>query len=114
MWDLLLTNGIVITVDESHRIYDKGYVAVEGNSIAALGPMEQLPQDATAARVMDCSGHAILPGLVDAHGHGGHCLIKTLGEHLDDGWEAMAEEIYYRCTDGGFGGPKGLWPPRNG
>ena len=94
MWDLLLTNGIVITVDESHRIYDKGYVAVEGNSIAALGPMEQLPQDATAARVMDCSGHAILPGLVDAHGHGGHCLIKTLGEHLDDGWEAMAEEIY--------------------
>ena len=44
MWDLLLTNGIVITVDESHRIYDKGYVAVEGNSIAALGPMEQLPQ----------------------------------------------------------------------
>ena len=102
MWDLLLINGVVIPVDKDHHTYDKGYVAVDGNSIAALGPMEQLPQDATAARVIDCSGHAVLPGLVDAHGHGGHCLIKTLGEHLDGGWEAMAEEIYYRCTDGEF------------
>lgn len=102
MWDLLLKNGIVITIDKERRIYDKGYVAVEGDTIAVVGPMEQLPPQAQAAREIDCSGHAVLPGLVDGHGHGGHCLTRTLGEHLDDGWEPMAEEIYYRCTDWEF------------
>ena len=102
MWDLLLKNGIVITIDKERRIYDKGYVAVEGDSIVAVGPMEQLPPQAQAARIVDCEGHAVLPGLVDGHGHGGHCLTRTLGEHLDDDWEPMAEEIYYRCTDWEF------------
>lgn len=102
MWDLLLKNGVVITVDGAHHIYDKGYVAVEGDTIAAVGPMEELPAQARATRVIDCSGHAVLPGLVDGHGHGGHCLTKTLGEHLGDGWEQAAEEIYYRCSDPEF------------
>ena len=101
MWDLLLTNGVIITVDGEHHLYDKGYIGVEGDTIAAIGPMEELGER-TAARVIDCKGHAILPGLVDGHGHGGHCLIRTLGEHLDDGWEEMAETIYYRCTDPEF------------
>ena len=102
MWDLLLTNGIVITVDPSHHLYQKGYVAVTGDTISAIGPMEELPAEATAKRVLDCAGHAILPGLIDGHGHGGHCLIRSLGEHLDDGWEVMAEDIYYRCSDPEF------------
>lgn len=101
MWDLLLTNGVIITVDGEHHIYDKGYIGVEGDTIAAIGPMEELGER-SAARVIDCKGHAILPGLVDGHGHGGHCLIRTLGEHLDDGWEEMAETIYYKCTDPEF------------
>ena len=102
MWDLLLKNGIVITMDGERRIYDRGYVAVEGDTIAAVGPMEQLPLQAQAAREIDCSGHAVLPGLVDGHGHGGHCLTRTLGEHLDEDWEPMAQEIYYRCVDREF------------
>ena len=102
MFDLLLAGGMVITVDKNHTIWDKGYVAVEGDRIAALGPMEelggQLPQ---ARRVLDMTGHAVLPGLVDGHGHAGHCLIKTLGEHCSD-WENMAQTIYYCCTDEDF------------
>ena len=109
MWDLLLKNGIVITMDGERRIYDRGYVAVEGDTIAAVGPMEQLPLQAQAAREIDCSGHAVLPGLVDGHGHGGHCLTRTLGEHLDEDWEPMAQEIYYRCVDREFWRAEGAW-----
>ena len=39
MWDLLLTNGVIITVDGEHHLYDKGYIGVEGDTIAAIGPM---------------------------------------------------------------------------
>ena len=107
MYDLLMTNACIITVDKDHNIYDKGYIATKGDKIAALGPMEELggnlPQ---AKRLIDMKGHAILPGLVDGHGHAGHCLTKTLGEHLSgnetDFWTIMAEDVYYRSSDEEF------------
>jgi len=107
MYDLLLINACIITVDGAHSLYPDGYLATEGDRIAAIGPMEELegglPQ---AKRLIDMSGHAVLPGLVDGHGHAGHCLTKTLGEHLagneTEFWTVMAEDVYYRSTDEEF------------
>lgn len=102
MFDLLIINGTVITVDAQHRNWQPGFVAVKGNSISAIGPMEELPADLQAKRVIDAVGHAVLPGLIDSHGHAGHCLTKTLGEHLENGWEPMAEAIYHQFSDEEF------------
>ena len=104
MLDVLLVNGAVITVDGENRVFERGYVAVKDGLIAGVGSMEELESDGMpeAKRVMDMNGHAVLPGLVDAHGHGGHCLLKTLGEHYDDEWNEMAVHAYYRCTDTDF------------
>ncbi|MDO4269240.1 MAG: amidohydrolase family protein [Eubacteriales bacterium] len=101
MFDILLIHGTVITVDREHHLYRDGYVAVEGDRIALVGDMRELKELPMAKRVIDVNGNAVLPGLVDGHGHGGHCLIKTLGEHYQN-WLAMAEEIYYRNTDTDF------------
>ena len=43
----------------------------------------------------------MLPGLIDAHGHAGHCLIRTLVEQSTH-WISMANEIYDRFTDDFF------------
>lgn len=107
MFDLLLINAYIITVDKKHTTYPKGYIATRGDRIAEIGPMEALPTPLPQAqRVIDLAGHAVLPGLVDGHGHAGHCLIKTLGEHHLQSdhtfWTNMAETIYYRCTDEEF------------
>ena len=98
MFDLLILGGIVVTVDDAHTLYDPGFVAVKGDKIALIGPMEALPEGATAARTIDASGHAVMPGLIDGHGHAGHCLIKSLGEQYSD-WGGMAEDIYFHYTD---------------
>lgn len=103
MFDLLITNGTVITVDPQHAVHQPGYVAITADRILGVGPMDELPATTgLAARVIDASGHAVLPGLIDAHGHAGHCLTKTLGEHLDHGWEPMAESIYHQFSDEEF------------
>lgn len=101
MYDLLIKGAAVITVDPAHRTFMPGYVAVKGDTIAAVGPLEELPEDATAARVIDAEGMAIMPGLIDGHGHGGHCLTRTLGDQYED-WDFMAEDIYFRYTDDFF------------
>ena len=42
MYDILLTDAMVIPVDPEHHIWEKGYIAITGDRIAALGPMEEL------------------------------------------------------------------------
>ena len=102
MFDLLLKNGTSITVDGQNSVISDGYVAVKDVIIAEIGEMESLDPAARAEKVMDMEGHAVMPGLIDANGHGGHCIIRTLGEHFDQVWDKMAEYIYYFCTDREF------------
>ena len=64
--DLLIENGILITVDPERRIL-RGSVAVTGDRITAIVPAgEQTP---AAHRTIDASRHVVIPGLVDAHDH---------------------------------------------
>ncbi|MBQ2691522.1 MAG: amidohydrolase family protein [Clostridia bacterium] len=107
MYDILIKNATVITVDPKHHIYQPGYVAVQGDRLAAIGPMEELPAEAAAVKVIDADGLCVMPGLVDAHGHAGHCLTKTLGEsndtqYADAWWGKMAQDIYFHYTDDFF------------
>ncbi len=100
MFDLLFTNAAVVTVDPQHNVYFPGFVAVKDKKIASVGPMDELPEE-PAAKVIDCTGKAILPGLIDAHGHAGHSTLRYLGEGSDN-WGLMAAEIYCRDTDDFF------------
>lgn len=68
-YDLLLTNAHVLCMDGACTQYPQGYVAVAGADIAAVGPMAELPPDATATQRIDCAQCAVLPGLVNAHTH---------------------------------------------
>ena len=43
MYGLLITNASVVTMDRRRRILSPGFVAVQGKTIAAVGPMEELP-----------------------------------------------------------------------
>ena len=91
MFELLVKNALIITVDQKHTIYKNGFMASKDGKIAMIGDMTDMPENIQAEKVIDACGNALLPGLIDTHGHGGHCLMKTLGEHLNNGWEPMAE-----------------------
>ena len=66
--DLLLTDGIVVTVDDSHRIIDRGAVAISGDKIVAVDKASEL-SSFSAKRRIDCKGKVILPGFIDCHNH---------------------------------------------
>ena len=78
MFDLLLINGTIITVDDDNRVISDGYIAIKDQCIAEIGEMKSLSGMPSAKRVMDVRGHAVLPGLIDAHGHGGLLLKEKL------------------------------------
>lgn len=98
MSDLLLLHGTVVTVDDDRRIIEDGAVAIGGNRIAEVGTAADLAPRYPRHQIIDCHGKMVIPGLVDAHGHAGHSLIKTLATDAGSGWMKIVTPIYYHYT----------------
>ena len=80
---MLIINGTVHTMDGP--IIENGFVAVSGNKIARVGPMEDCPRD-WEGETFDAQGGHICPGFIDAHCHLG-MFGDALGFESDDGNE---------------------------
>lgn len=100
--DLILKRGTVITMDPERRILENASVAVEGTRIAAVGPADDIEAAYSADREIDCLHKAILPGLIDAHGHAGHALLKTIGADTRSHWMHIATPTYHHYTTDEF------------
>jgi len=80
--DFLLTNALVLTMDEDYTQYTSGAVAVHGNSILAVGPADEIAKQYTANETIDCDGKILMPGLVNAHTHVPMTLLRGLADDL--------------------------------
>lgn len=102
MADLLIKNGIVITMDPKRRIIEDGAVAVEGDRIVAVGPTEEVAYAHEGKKVIDARRMVVMPGLIDGHAHAGHALVKSLGADLLDAWNEVCLRIYQNASDEEF------------
>jgi 5-methylthioadenosine/S-adenosylhomocysteine deaminase len=82
--DTLFINALVLTMDENFSQYHHGAVAVQGDSIVAVGPEEELKQEyaARAQEIIDCGGKILMPGLINAHTHVPMTLLRGLADDL--------------------------------
>jgi 5-methylthioadenosine/S-adenosylhomocysteine deaminase len=83
---LLLRGGSVVTQDPERRIV-AGDVLVEDGRIAAVGRV-----DASADEVLDCTGCAVIPGLVNAHHHVANTLLRGVADDVP--LETMLEKAF--------------------
>jgi len=78
--DLLIRGGTVVTMDGAGRILEGGAVAIRGDRIVAvLDGSESLP---VARETIDASGHLVIPGLVNTHGHVAMTLLRGIADDL--------------------------------
>lgn len=80
--DILLTNGLVVTVNALGEIVPQGAVAIKDGQIAAVGTSEAIAAEWQAPEAIDCQGAAILPGLINAHSHVPMSLLRGLADDL--------------------------------
>lgn len=81
MTDLLIQNGTVLTMESGGESLSGGAVAVRDGRIAAVGkPAELKRMGFGEGKILNARGHAILPGLVNAHTHVTGVLLKGLPE----------------------------------
>lgn len=80
--DILLTNALVLTMDEYLTWYEPGAVAIQGDSIAAVGAETAIRDVWSGKEEVDCLGKVLMPGLVNAHTHVPMTLLRGLADDL--------------------------------
>lgn len=77
--DLIVTNALIVTMDQQRRILSGAAIAVLGDTIAAVGPAAQIAARFRAPRCIDATDKVLFPGFINTHSHLFQVLLKGLG-----------------------------------
>jgi 5-methylthioadenosine/S-adenosylhomocysteine deaminase len=79
---VILHNAHVLCMDKTFRQFEAGAVVVEGDSIVAVGPAQELLAAYPKAARLDCGGKVLMPGLINTHTHVPMTLLRGLSDDL--------------------------------
>lgn len=78
----IFADAWLITMNSRRDVLERASIAVEGDRIVAVGTRAGLGHTYPAAEVIDCSGHIVMPGMVNTHTHLFQTLLKGLGDDM--------------------------------
>src|SRR2546423_1060044 len=81
--DLIVSGGTVVTMDKDRRVIEDGAVAVERGRIVAVGKSSEIARQYAAREVINATGRAVVPGLINGHTHVPMTLFRGLADDLD-------------------------------
>jgi len=79
---LVVTNGVVVTVDGARRVIDGGAVAIDGRDIVAVDTAAAIAARFRGRDTVDAAGGVIMPGLINTHTHAPMVLFRGLADDL--------------------------------
>jgi len=91
--DLIISADWIIPVEPRGAVYAGHAIAIKDGRIEALGPSGEIKARFQAATSIDRPGHALLPGLVNAHTHAAMSLFRGIADDLPlENW--LGEHIW--------------------
>jgi len=81
--NMVIHNGVLITMDSSKTVYEKGMVVINNDTISYAGE-ENIALIPSNGKVIDARGGIIMPGLINTHTHIGMSLFRTLADDTAD------------------------------
>src|SRR6516162_8192649 len=79
---LVVTDGIVVTVDRDRRVIQRGGVAIDGRDIVAVDTADRIAAGYRGRDTIDVSGAVVMPGLINTHTHAPMVLFRGLADDL--------------------------------
>ena len=94
MADIIIIHGHIITMNDQRETIDDGAIAIVKDRIVDIGTTAEILARHQAQEIIDATDMAVIPGLIDAHAHAGHGLIKTLGAGDTNAWYRACDLAY--------------------
>lgn len=69
MVNLLISNGIIVTMNKEREIINNGSLVIEDNKIIDVGKTESIDKSYQAEKKIDAKGRVVLPGFINVHHH---------------------------------------------
>lgn len=82
-FDLMITDAMVLTMNQDKTVYDNGVVVVKDNKIVAVGDAS-LTDEYQAEIVLDADGDIVMPGLINTHTHVSMTVFRSLADDVPD------------------------------
>ena len=95
---VVLTDAMVLTMDESRRAFERGFVWLDAGRIRGVGPASELRTVPPEVPRRSLAGHVVMPGLVNCHTHLGNGFLRGI-------YDEMPLEVWFA---------KGMWPVLGG
>jgi len=80
--DLLIKNGLIVSMDNDNRVIEDGAVAIQGAEIVDVGTTADMQAKYKAKEVIDAGQHIVMPGLINAHTHLAMTLFRGFADDL--------------------------------
>jgi 5-methylthioadenosine/S-adenosylhomocysteine deaminase len=81
--DLIITNALVLTMNDRKEVHSSGAVIVKGSRIIAVGPAA-IAASYSAPKTIDAGGDLVLPGMINTHTHAPMTVFRGLGDDVPD------------------------------
>jgi cytosine/adenosine deaminase-related metal-dependent hydrolase len=99
---IVFRNGLVLTMDDQHTVFDRGDVLVIGEQIADVGPDLAVPEGADE---IDAAGGIVMPGMIDTHRHMWQTAMRGYGAD----WTLTQYFVWYYLEYGKFFRPEDIF-----
>lgn len=67
--DLILKNGLILTIDSNKTIIENGAIAIENSQITDIDTTLNIEKKYQSAQTIDANGKIVMPGLINTHTH---------------------------------------------
>ncbi len=80
--DLIISGGIVVTMNAARAVWNDGAIAIKGETIVAVGSSAEISSRYLAKRIVDARGALVLPGFINGHTHVPMTLFRGLHDDV--------------------------------
>lgn len=80
--DHILKNAILLTINSRLDTFNPGSIAIQGDTIVAVGHDEEILSQYESKDILDCAGKVLMPGFVNTHTHVPMTLLRGLSDDL--------------------------------
>ena len=79
---LVITGGVVVTMDAQHSVLSPGAVAIDGSKIVAVDTPANIAGRYRARDIIHAEGSVVMPGLINTHTHAPMVMYRGLADDL--------------------------------